>query len=92
MDYTEKIEKNQSPAVAIVRNQDVQFSGIVKLEEKGSHDAVAIQGAVQIKVASLHWADQNGDLHIDDAEIMPAYYLTEEFKGVSLNWQQIETI
>ncbi len=75
-----------------VRNQDVKFSGIVILEEKGNHDAVQIQGALQTKVADLHWADQNGDLHIDDTEIMPAYYLTEEFKGLSLNWSEIETI
>lgn len=79
-------------AAGAVRHQDVQFTGIVKLEEKGNHDAVPIQGTQQIRVAGLHWADQNGDQHIDDTEIMPAYYLTEEFKGFSLNWQEIETI
>lgn len=79
-------------AAGAVRNQDVQFTGIVKLEEKGNRDAVPIQGTLQVRVAGLHWADQNGDQHIDDAEIMPAYYLTEEFKGLSLNWQEIETI
>jgi hypothetical protein len=43
-------------------------------------------------VDGVHWADQNGDGRIDDNEIMPAYYLTEEMKGLGLDWHEIETI
>jgi len=34
----------------------------------------------------------NGDGRIDDNEIMPAYYLTEEMKGLGLDWKTVESI
>jgi len=45
-----------------------------------------------IRVAGVHWADRNGDGRIDDEEIMPAYYLTEEMKGLDLDWKTIEML
>ena len=45
-----------------------------------------------MRIAGIHWADRNGDGRIDDEEIMPAYYLSEEMKGLDLDWKTIETI
>ncbi|HEX8961167.1 MAG TPA: XRE family transcriptional regulator, partial [Geobacteraceae bacterium] len=45
-----------------------------------------------VTVAGVQWADKNGDGRIDDDEIMPAYYLTEEMKGLGLDWKTIEAI
>ncbi|SRR6266581_1738377 len=52
----------------------------------------ACGGALTVTVAGVHWADRNGDGRIDDDEIMPAYYLTEEMKGLGLDWKTIEAI
>lgn len=49
-------------------------------------------GDTIVTVDALHWADENGDGRIDDDEIMPAYYLTEEMKGLGLDWKEIEAI
>ena len=70
----------------------VSFSGKIIVQENGSHTSAPVGGARQTTVAGRHWADQNGDTRIDDTEIMPAYYLTEEFKGFGLDWKEIETI
>ena len=52
----------------------------------------AVGGSSTIVVDDRHWADQNGDGRIDDNEIMPAYYLCEEMKGLGLDWKLIESI
>jgi len=62
----------------------VGASSINRTEETG--------GDREITVAGIHWADRNGDGRIDDNEIMPAYYLTEEMKGLGLDWNRIEAI
>ena len=52
----------------------------------------ACGGDRSLTVAGVHWADKNGDGRIDDDEIMPAYYRTEEMKGLGLDWKVIEAI
>ncbi len=49
-------------------------------------------GDREMVVDGVHWADENGDGRIDDDEIMPAYYLTEEMKRLGLDWKEIEAI
>ena len=49
-------------------------------------------GEREMAVDAVHWADENGDGRIDDEEIMPAYYVTEEMKGLGLDWKEIEAI
>ncbi len=49
-------------------------------------------GDTMMTVDAVHWADDNGDGRIDDNEIMPAYYMTEEMKGLGLDWKEIEAI
>ena len=70
----------------------VTFKGQLVLQSDGQSRRIAIDGNRQLKIAGIHWADSNGDSKIDDNEIMPAYYLTEEMKGLGLDWKTIETI
>ncbi|RII29210.1 MAG: XRE family transcriptional regulator [Geobacter sp.] len=68
------------------------FTGKVVLQSGDSTRTEAIGGPNKVTINGRHWADTNGDGKIDDNEIMPAYYLTEEMKGLGLDWQTIEAI
>ncbi|HEY5975810.1 MAG TPA: XRE family transcriptional regulator, partial [Geobacteraceae bacterium] len=68
------------------------FAGTLVSRSDGSASSSAIAGDTSITVADRHWADANGDGRIDDNEIMPAYYLCEEMKGLGLDWKTIEAI
>jgi transcriptional regulator with XRE-family HTH domain len=68
------------------------FSGEIILHDGGITRRGACGGDSTVTVAGVHWADRNGDGRIDDDEIMPAYYLTEEMKGVGIDWKTIEAI
>jgi transcriptional regulator with XRE-family HTH domain len=68
-----------------------EFAGTIVVHT-GVTRSEPIGGDRLMTVAGVHWADQNGDGRIDDNEIMPAYYLTEEMKGLGLDWKEIEAI
>jgi transcriptional regulator with XRE-family HTH domain len=68
------------------------FAGKVVLQSSDSTRTEAIAGPGKVTVNGRHWADTNGDGRIDDNEIMPAYYLTEEMKGLGLDWKTVEAI
>lgn len=68
------------------------FAGEIVAPVGGISRKRACGGDLTIIVAGVHWADSNGDGRIDDDEIMPAYYLTEEMKGLGLDWKTIEAI
>lgn len=70
----------------------VDFGGEVVRSDGGITSREPVAGAARVTVGGIHWADVNGDGRIDDNEIMPAYYLTEEMKGLGLDWKTIETI
>jgi transcriptional regulator with XRE-family HTH domain len=84
--YTVRVASNaQLQSQAIFRGSMVSHSdGLSQTEATG--------GDQNLVVAGIHWADTNGDSRIDDDEIMPAYYLTEEMKGLGLDWNKIESI
>jgi transcriptional regulator with XRE-family HTH domain len=67
------------------------FDGKIVLQRG---DATRTEGIPKgkITVDGHHWADSNGDGRIDDNEIMPAYYITEDMKGFDLDWKTIEAI
>jgi transcriptional regulator with XRE-family HTH domain len=68
------------------------FTGEVVAHGGGISRRSPIVGDRALTVDGVHWADDNGDGRIDDDEIMPAYYLTEEMKGLGLDWNEIEAI
>jgi transcriptional regulator with XRE-family HTH domain len=68
------------------------FDGEIVARDEGATRKGTCGGDRTIDVAGIHWADRNGDGRIDDDEIMPAYYLTEEMKGLDLDWKTTEMI
>lgn len=66
-----------------------RFIGVIA-GETGAAQATGGEGL--LTVSPYHWADANADGAIDDGEIMPTYYLTEEMKGMGLDWNEIESI
>lgn len=84
--YTVQVPQN------LPLKEKVSFNGslVTHTEEEARTEAVG--GSRTVTVADRHWADRNGDGRIDDNEIMPAYYLCEEMKGLGLDWKSIEAI
>ncbi|MBU5611815.1 helix-turn-helix transcriptional regulator [Geomonas azotofigens] len=73
--------------------RDAAFKGEIVIHSAGSTNRTeAVGGSGAIHIGSYHWADSNGDGRIDDDEIMPAYYICEEMKGLGLDWKTIEAI
>ena len=81
----------QIPETALV-NRKALFGGKIIVNTGGINRTEPIGGSSDMTVGAFHWADANGDGRIDDNEIMPAYYLTEEMKGLGLDWKSIEAI
>jgi hypothetical protein len=76
-------------AAATAPRSTAPFAGTLVSRSDGS---ATIAGDSTVTVADRHWADADGDGRIDDSEIMPAYYLCEEMKGLGLDWKTIEAI
>ena len=66
--------------------------GEIVLHAAGMNRTEPVGGSSELRIGAYHWADSNGDGRIDDDEIMPAYYLCEEMKGLGLDWKTIEAI
>jgi transcriptional regulator with XRE-family HTH domain len=73
-------------------NTEAAFTGSMVARAEGFSRTESIGGDRIVRVAGVHWADTNADGRIDDDEIMPAYYLTEEMKGLGLDWKTIEAV
>ncbi|MBJ6748606.1 helix-turn-helix domain-containing protein [Geomonas anaerohicana] len=73
--------------------KDAALKGeIVVHSADSSNRTETVGGNGSVHIGAYHWADSNGDGRIDDDEIMPAYYICEEMKGLGLDWKTIEAI
>lgn len=68
------------------------FSGAITTGEYKQREPVSIPESKPVTIGYFHWADQNRDLRIDDAEVLDAFDLYDEMKGVHLDWDSIEQI
>lgn len=69
-----------------------QIVGEVTANPDGLHSVVALEQEGQMQIKSRHWADSNGDLVIDDLEILKVSELTETTGDLNLGWDLIEEI
>lgn len=84
--YTVRVPVTQPQGkVEFRKGEIVQYRG-------DENRAEGVAGGGEIRIGAYHWADSNGDGRIDDDEIMPAYYICEEMKGLGLDWAMIEEI
>jgi transcriptional regulator with XRE-family HTH domain len=84
--YTVQVSASPAPS------SGASFKGEIVLHTGELNRTTAVTGTSAIQIGTYHWADTNGDARIDDDEIMPAYYLCEELKGLDLDWKTVEAI
>ena len=69
-----------------------RFKGEIVASSQGSQSAVPIQGENEIVVAPIHWADTDGNGHINDGEMLEASFTIEDMTGVHIDWNDLEKI
>lgn len=74
------------------QGKDVKVKGEIVLHGEDANRTEEVGGGSEVRIGPYHWADANGDGRIDDDEIMPAYYICDEMKGLGLDWKTIEAI
>ena len=79
-------------AESATADSDLSFNGELIVNYNGRQSAVALSSVGDIKVAPLHWADNNGNGVIDDMEILELSEMTEKTGPLDLNWDLIEEI
>lgn len=73
-------------------SQDYEFTGEVIINPRGSGVTYAVSGDKQVHAGAFHWADDNGDLVIDDSETLAASDSIDEMEKLHLSWEIIEKI
>lgn len=73
-------------------NTEESFQGEIVASREGSQSAVSTQGDGATKIASVHWADTNGDGHIDDVEMLEGSFTIEDMAGVHIDWNDLEKL
>jgi len=69
-----------------------RFKGEIVASSQGSQSAVPVQGENEIVVAPIHWADTDGNGHINDGEMLEASFTIEDMAGVHIDWNDLEKI
>lgn len=83
-------------APEVVVGTRAEFGGEIVVSPKdgpkGRSAQMPTEGAAEIRVAPILWADLNGDGVIDDAEMLEASDTLDEMKGVHMDWNILEEI
>ncbi|WP_321371431.1 helix-turn-helix transcriptional regulator [uncultured Desulfuromusa sp.] len=76
----------------VLPDADTTIEGELIANPEGQRSAAIVQPTGRMQIKPVHWADKNGDLVIDDVEILEVSDLTEEAKSLDLNWDLLESI
>lgn len=79
------------PKTATIGNS-VALRGELIANPDGQRTAVAVQSDRTMEVQPFHWADRNGNLIIEDLEILEVSDYVEETGKLHLNWDLIERL
>lgn len=77
---------------SILPGADTSIKGELIANPEGQRSAAIVQSAGRMQIKPVHWADKNGDLVIDDIEILEVSDLTEEAQSLDLDWDLLESI
>jgi len=72
--------------------ESVHLSGEVVANPEGQNLSIHISGESNLRVAPYHWADENADSSIDDAEILDVSDLVDLSKNIHFGWDEIEAL
>lgn len=76
---------------AVVANRP-DFAGEIIVNPDGRSRQIPVGGEAKIEVAPILWADLNGDMVVDDGEMLEASDTVDEMKGVHMDWEALEKI
>ncbi len=71
---------------------DVTIDGELIANPDGQRSAVPLESLGTMQVKPFHWADSNGNLVIDDLEILELSDLTDDTGQLNLDWDLIESL
>ncbi len=71
---------------------EVQLHGELIANPAGQRTAVSLETVGTMEVQPLHWADTNGNLVIEDLEILEVSNLLDETGQLHLDWELIEVL
>lgn len=71
-------------------SQQATFHGEVIAGSGNNRASTGIGGDAGVKIAPVHWADANGDGHIDDVEMLDTSYIVDDMAGVHIDWDRLE--
>lgn len=72
--------------------ESVQLSGEVVANPDGQNLSIPVKGASGLRVAPYHWADENANFRIEDAEILDASDLVDLSNNIHFGWDEIEAL
>jgi transcriptional regulator with XRE-family HTH domain len=81
----------QVPA-SLVPSQRFDFSGELIVNPRDGGVTHPVAGDDKVHIGPFHWADDNGDLVIDDGETLAASESIDEMVNLHLSWETIEKI
>lgn len=71
---------------------NVQLQGELIANPDGQRTAIPLQTVGTMEVQPLHWADTNGNLIIEDLEILEVSNIVDEIGPLRLDWELIERL
>jgi hypothetical protein len=81
----------QAPAT-LSDGESVPFKGEVVANPEGQNLTIDVGGELTLRVAPYHWADENANSRIDDAEILDASDLVDLSSNIHFGWDEIEAL